>query len=108
MKIAPVAHSTLARSVAERLLDLVVDGTVAPGEKMLSERALMDKLQVGRSTVREALSNLASYGIVEIRPGVGTFVLPNALELVPHARASLQAAKEGLSPVAVPTAALFR
>src|SRR5512135_322838 len=102
MKIAPVAHSTLARSVAERLLDLVVDGTVAPGEKMLSERALMDKLQVGRSTVREALQTLASYGIVEIRPGVGTFVLPNALELVPHARASLQAAKEGLSPVPAP------
>ncbi|MBI4786155.1 MAG: ThiF family adenylyltransferase [Chloroflexi bacterium] len=99
MKIGPVSHNTLARSVAGRLLDLIVDGTIKPGEKMLSERTLMDKLKVGRSTVREALQNLASCGVVEIRPGVGTFVRSNALELVPHARAALQAGREGLAPV---------
>src|SRR3990172_3100137 len=98
MKIGPVTHNTLSRSVAGRLLDLILDGTIKPGEKMLSERTLIARLKVGRSTVREALQTLASCGVVEIRPGVGTFVQPNALELVPHARAALQASKEGLAP----------
>ncbi len=98
MKIAPVSHGTLAQSVAARLLDLVADGTFEPGRKVPAERALMKRLQVGRSTVREALSMLASCGIVEIRPGVGTFIQSTALELLPSARDSLQAAREGLAP----------
>ena len=93
MKIAPVAHSTLARSVAERLLKLIADGTIKPDAKMPSERELMDKLKVARSTVREALQSLAAVNVVEIRPGVGTFVDPNARELIPHALKSLQDAK---------------
>ncbi len=105
MKIAPVSHSTLSQSVAERLLALVVDGTLKPGEKVLSERVLMKRLQVGRSTVREALQSLASCGILEIRAGVGTFVQSNALELVPQAQAILEATRDGLAPrVRVPPA----
>ncbi len=94
MKIGPVAHNTLARSVAERLLKLIADGTIKPGEKMPSERDLMDRLKVARSTVREALQSLAAVNIVEIRPGIGTFVNPNAKELIPHAQRSLQESKE--------------
>lgn len=93
MKIAPVVHNTLARSVAERLIKLIADGTIRPGAKMPSERELMDKLQVARSTVREALQALAAVNIVEIRAGVGTFVNPNAKELIPHALKSLQDGK---------------
>ncbi|MBI4670891.1 MAG: ThiF family adenylyltransferase [Chloroflexi bacterium] len=90
MKIEPVAHNTLAHSVAERLLTLIADGTIRSGEKMPSERNLMDKLQVSRTTIREALSGLAALGIVEIRPGLGTFVKPDARDLVPHTLAALQ------------------
>jgi molybdopterin/thiamine biosynthesis adenylyltransferase/DNA-binding transcriptional regulator YhcF (GntR family) len=90
MKIAPLARNTLARSVAERLLGLIADGTIKPGEQMPSERDLLDKLQVSRSTVREALQSLATLGIAEIRPGLGTFVKPNARDLVPRALAALK------------------
>ncbi len=90
MKIGPVSRNTLSHSVAEQLLSLISDGTIQSGEKMPSERDLMDKLQVSRSTVREALQSLATLGVVEIRPGLGTFVLDNARDLVPHALASLQ------------------
>ena len=102
MKIAPVTHSTLARSVAERLLKLIADGTIKPGAKMPSERELMDKLQVARSTVREALQSLAAVNVVEIRPGIGTFVNPNAKDLIPHALKSLQDAKIAPSPAVPP------
>ena len=66
-------HS-LARLVAERLLDEIEAGGVAPGERMPSERELMQVLGVGRSTIREALNGLAMLGVIEIRHGQGAFV----------------------------------
>lgn len=85
MKIDPVRKSTLAQSVAERLLNLIADGTIKPGEKMPSERELMERLQVSRSTVREALQTLAAHNVIEIRSGVGAFVCENARALLPLA-----------------------
>src|ERR1700678_1080310 len=41
---------------------------------MPSERELMQMLQVGRSTVREALKGLEVLGLVEIRHGQGAYV----------------------------------
>jgi molybdopterin/thiamine biosynthesis adenylyltransferase/DNA-binding transcriptional regulator YhcF (GntR family) len=101
MKIGPVVHNTLARSVAERLLKLIADGSIKPGAKMPSERELMDKLKVARSTVREALQTLAAVSVVEIRPGIGTFVNDNAKELIPSAQRALQESKE--TPPAQPS-----
>lgn len=89
MKISPVSKSTLSHSVAERLLKLIADGTLKPGEKMPSERDLMERLQVARSTVREALQTLATNNVIEIRAGVGAFVHPNARDLIPAALDSL-------------------
>ncbi len=103
MKISPVAHNTLARSVAERLLKLIADGTIKPGGKMPSERELMDKLQVARSTVREALQSLAAAKVVEIRPGVGTFVNPNAKDLIAAALESIHDGKSSPSSAAPPS-----
>jgi DNA-binding FadR family transcriptional regulator len=63
---------TLAKTVAQRLLDAV--RTQPPGTRMPSERALAEQLEVGRSTVREALNALATLGVLDIRHGRGVFV----------------------------------
>lgn len=63
---------TLAKTVAQRLLDAV--RTQPPGTRMPSERALAEQLDVGRSTVREALNALATLGVLDIRHGRGVFV----------------------------------
>ena len=44
------------------------------GGKLPSERELAERLQVGRSTVREALRSLELLGIIETRRGEGTFL----------------------------------
>src|SRR5258706_3728802 len=63
---------TLAKTVAQRLLEAV--RTQPPGTRIPSERALAAQLDVGRSTVREALNALATLGVLDIRHGRGVFV----------------------------------
>lgn len=45
-----------------------------PGEKLPTERQLMEQLAVGRSTVREVIRQLQTLGVVETRRGSGTFL----------------------------------
>ena len=61
-------------AVARRLLDYLLSGHVAPGDRLPSERQLAQDLGVGRSAVREAIKALALLGLVEVRQGDGTFL----------------------------------
>lgn len=70
-----------SRPSSKRFLDIVSDlrtiikeeGAVI-GDKLPSERVLADRLQVGRSTIREALRSLELLGLIETRRGEGTFL----------------------------------
>lgn len=44
------------------------------GDKIPSERVLSERLNVGRSTIREALRSLELLGLIETRRGEGTFL----------------------------------
>ncbi|TET52854.1 MAG: FadR family transcriptional regulator, partial [Anaerolineales bacterium] len=72
--IKPVPRTTLARTVAARLVSLIADGTFKAGDKLPPERELAKQLEVGRSTIREALQSLALMNLVDVQPGRGTFV----------------------------------
>ncbi len=63
----------LHRELVERLNDMIVDGTLSPGER-LSERALCDRFGVSRTPLHEAILILAREGLVEITPRRGTRV----------------------------------
>lgn len=52
---------------------IAVDG-LQEGDKIPSERELTERLQVGRSSVREALRALELLGLIETRRGEGTFL----------------------------------
>jgi GntR family transcriptional regulator, transcriptional repressor for pyruvate dehydrogenase complex len=70
--------------VARRLLDLFTSGSIEPGTRLPPERQLSVTLGVGRSAVREALAALEILGIVDVRPGSGTYLRGNASELLPQ------------------------
>ena len=53
----------------------IIIGDLKPGDRMLSERKLAIKLNVSRSSIREALRVLEILGFIEILPGSGAFVL---------------------------------
>lgn len=71
----------LAREVARRLGQKILEGRFLPEGRLPSERRLSENLGVSRPVVREALSALAAQGLVEIRPGSGAFVVDVAVRL---------------------------
>lgn len=64
------------QQVADQLLDLVLSGQLAPGDRFPPEAELASSFGVSRSTVREALRVLASRDLIETTRGTtgGTFV----------------------------------
>jgi GntR family transcriptional repressor for pyruvate dehydrogenase complex len=75
---------TPATEVARQLMDLFVGGSIEPGTRLPPERQLAGTLGVGRSAVREALAALEILGIVDVRPGSGTYLRGAASELLPQ------------------------
>ena len=67
---------TIVQSIIEQIVQQIQTGKLQVGDKLPSERALIDMLHVSRSSVREALQGLAMMGIVESRAGQGSFVSP--------------------------------
>ncbi|MFN2113519.1 MAG: GntR family transcriptional regulator [Anaerolineales bacterium] len=64
----------LYQQIADSILDQIHSGSLQPGARLPSEKELSEKHQVGRNTIRHALSDLAAKGYVESVQGVGTFV----------------------------------
>ena len=60
--------------VVRELRSLIKEEGIKTGEKLPSERELVERMQVGRSTVREALRSLELLGLIETRRGEGTFL----------------------------------
>lgn len=72
MKTANGNGSIQGRVIAE-MRRRIIAGEIQPGVN-LSELALADEFGVSRTPVREALKQLQTEGLIEIRPRVGTFV----------------------------------
>ena len=69
-----INHPTLAAVVAERLRQLIIDGTLKPGT-WLNERDLCEKLKISRTPLREAYRMLASDGLLALQPKRGAMVV---------------------------------
>jgi GntR family transcriptional repressor for pyruvate dehydrogenase complex len=74
LELAPITRTTVADEIVKRLVDLILEGRLKPGDKLPSERELMDRLAVGRSSLREAIKTLRAVGVVDVATGEGMFV----------------------------------
>jgi GntR family transcriptional repressor for pyruvate dehydrogenase complex len=63
-----------ARSVARRIEDLILEGSLRPNDQLLPERELAERLSVSRPTVRDGLSILEQKGLLVSQPGAETVV----------------------------------
>jgi len=70
----PIKKISISESVLKTIVELIRNGDLKPGDKLPSIQLFSEKLQVGASSVREALKQLQVMGVIEIKQGEGTFV----------------------------------
>lgn len=74
MELKPIKTRKIYEEIVEQIRELVVRGELKPGDKLPSERDLVERLKVSRASIREALSALEMMGLLEVRSGEGTFM----------------------------------
>jgi GntR family transcriptional repressor for pyruvate dehydrogenase complex len=84
-RLRPVERTSTASVVARQLLDELGKDQFVSGTRLPSEREMADTLGVGRSTLREAMSALDLLGIIEVRPGSGSYLRADSSQLLPQA-----------------------
>lgn len=73
-KLPPYRFQKRSTLIAEHIVDKIRSGEYPKGSKLPPERAIAEQMGVGRPSVREAISALQIAGILESRPGDGTYV----------------------------------
>src|SRR5262245_10862889 len=73
--LRPAQKVSLAQHVLDQLLEQIRTGAVRPGDRIPSEHELMKIMNVGRSSVREALRGLIALGLLETSPGRGATIV---------------------------------
>ena len=81
----PGQRSAPSVTLAQELLQYLLSGRFAPGQRLPSERQLTEALSAGRSAVREAIKSLSLLGLVEQRVGDGTYLVRSSSDLLPRA-----------------------
>ena len=71
----PLTHpEPLSQRAIEGVIGFIDDQRYQPGSQLPSENDLAAELGISRPTLREALTELQTQGVIERRRGVGTFV----------------------------------
>ncbi|MBC2580135.1 FadR/GntR family transcriptional regulator [Clostridium sp. DJ247] len=71
---SPIKNTKVYEQVIEQIKHMIVDGTLKRGDKLPSERELVEHLQVSRTSIREALRALQIIGLVECKQGEGNYI----------------------------------
>jgi DNA-binding FadR family transcriptional regulator len=80
-----------ARQVADALSGYIEAARLGPGDRLPPERELMQALRVGRSSIREGVSQLQALGVLEARIGSGTYILKPVSARTVHLPLSIEA-----------------
>lgn len=76
----PLRGRQLYERVADEIAAQIRVGALKAGDRLPGERTMAQQLEVGRTTVHEAIASLQVAGVVETRRGAGSVVADDALE----------------------------
>lgn len=71
---SPIKNTKVYEQVIEQIKAMIEEGTLKKGDKLPSERSLVEQLQVSRTSIREALRALEVIGLIECRQGEGNYI----------------------------------
>lgn len=74
MIIKPIKTQKIYEQIVEQIGILVAEGHLKPGDRLPSERELVERFEVSRASIREAISALEMMGLIEVRSGEGTYI----------------------------------
>ncbi|RCW60318.1 MULTISPECIES: FadR/GntR family transcriptional regulator [Halanaerobium] len=74
MEFKQIKNNKVYEQVIEQIRQMIYEGELQRGDKLPSERELKKQLGVSRASIREAFSALEMIGLIESRPGEGTFI----------------------------------
>ena len=77
MKNEPIKRYSLSEQVANQLEKMIENNVYKINERIPTEVELIECFNVSRNTIREAIRELVSAGILEVRQGDGTYVRAN-------------------------------
>ncbi len=69
-----IERSRLSQVAVRQIEEMIAKRELQPGDCLPGERELVRQLGISRGSVREALRTLEVMGLVEVRPGSGTYV----------------------------------
>jgi GntR family transcriptional repressor for pyruvate dehydrogenase complex len=75
-----VTYRRLTEEIAYQIEKLILEGKLIIGERLPPERELAERLQVSRNVLREGVSMLVQKGLLEVKPGSGTYVTRPGIE----------------------------
>lgn len=81
--LQPITRSPLYEQVVARLREFIDAQQLEPGDRLMSERELAERLGVSRTSVRQGLTALRVLGLVEIKHGDGVYLLRSPRDLIP-------------------------
>jgi GntR family transcriptional regulator, transcriptional repressor for pyruvate dehydrogenase complex len=81
--LQPITRSPLYEQVVERLREFIDAQQLEPGDRLMSERELAERLGVSRTSVRQGLTALRVLGLVEIKHGDGVYLLRSPRDVIP-------------------------
>ncbi|MDX1417311.1 MAG: GntR family transcriptional regulator [Candidatus Promineifilaceae bacterium] len=79
-RVSRQSKSPLYEQIYLLLRNKISDGQLRPGDLLPSEPELVERYQVSRATIRQALEELANDGLIQRKQGRGTFVAPPKVE----------------------------
>ncbi len=74
MAFQKIEAEKLSSSIVRQIEQLILRGILRPGERLPSERELSERMGVSRPSLREAIADLQSRGLLETRAGAGIYV----------------------------------
>jgi GntR family transcriptional repressor for pyruvate dehydrogenase complex len=78
----PIQTPSIPEAIVQRIIQMIGNGVWNPGDRLPPQRQLAHELNVGMSSLREALQTLQGMGVLELRHGQGTFVCHNPSQIV--------------------------
>ena len=80
--LEPIPRTHLTEEILTRLVNLILETGLKPGERLPSVRELAEQFSVGRSSLREAIRVLNAIGVIEVSVGEGMSVGRGDLSLI--------------------------